>query len=446
MTIAVYYGNQHGRGGSQPKPAPGPSPRQPKRVAPARPNPRRKPGRKNPQRGNPAKPGPQPKPGPGPNPGGPRRPVYIPPFKPAPGPGPMPKPGPQKWTANPAWKRGKIVFEKAARVVPWIQRGMDFIDFYNNMDNLQAYFQFHGKEAIQLDLHTNDFCHSYYEPFDVPSIECGFRLAGAYGSAYYPCEDKHTALVPPSFNVPGSFVGFFNPSFVTIGPLRGGIAGCERLSGAHVWVWNRPSNPDLWTLYPRRRIQPVPDAPFDPAPDPLGVPRPYPFPQRPVRYHKPYQAPAYEYDLGSQAKPNPNPRPVPVLHNKTPPPPRTRERKWRFADNPLIAAAAGLYGGLTELGDFFDALGKSFRDDGLEAMYKKQKTLQDKAMFLADHWKDIYVADALENWGTDYVKDAVIGKLNRAAAKAAADTGYWVSPRGPGISRAGWSGPHQGVQ
>jgi len=442
--ITVYYGNQHGRGGSQPRPAPGPSPKQPKRVAPSRPNPRRKPGRKNPQRGNPAKPGQPARPGPGPKPGGPSHPVYIPPFKPRPGPMPGPKPGPQKWTANPAWKRGKVIFDKASRFLPLFKRGMDLIDFYNNMDNLQAYFQFRGQDALIMEAQHGDWCYSYNPAMDVPSIDCGFRQGYTYGSAYFPCSNKHDPLQPPAGVLPASFVAFFNPSFIGAGPLQGGFAGCERINTAHVWIWNRLSDPALWGVNIRRRIQPLPDIQFDPAIDPLGVPRPYPYPQRPVKYHKPYEAPAYEYDLGSMAKPKASPVAKPVLHRYVPPPPRTRERKLRFADNPLIAAAAGLYGGLTELGDFFDALGGAFRDKRLEAGYRRQKTLQDKAMYLADHWKEIYVADALENWGSDYVKDAVIGKLNRAAAKAAAGTGYWVSPRGPGISRAGWSGPHQG--
>lgn len=444
--MTIYVGRQHGNGGSQPKPQPLPSPRQPKRVAPSRPNPRRKPGRKNPQRGNPAKPGPQPKPGPGPNPGGPRRPVYIPPFKPAPGPGPGPKPGPQKWTANPAWKRGKIVFEKAARVVPWIQRGMDFVDFYNNMDNLQAYFQFHGKEAIQLDLHTNDYCHSYYEPFDVPSIECGFRLAGAYGSAYYPCEDKHTALVPPSFDVPGSFVGFFNPSFVTIGPLRGGIAGCERLSGAHVWVWNRPSNPDLWTLYPRRRIQPVPDVKFEPALDPLGVPDPYPYRQPPRVLRQPgNRAPAVSYHIRPHDRKHPRRGPDHGFHFFERPPKGVREKKWRIADNGLLAGLSALYGGFTELEDFLDGMASGLPEP-LRKEYFRKRTLQDKGNYLVDHADQVDVRKGVEAWLQDRARDKAHGRLARDTARNLAATGYWVSPRGPGISRAGWSGPHQPME
>ena len=96
------------------------------------------------------------------------------------------------------------------------------------------------------------------------------RYAGAQGSSYPPCKSKHVGLTPPWFTLPQApFVPYWHPLELHIGPLRGGIGGCERLSSAHVFIIYSPRGAgDVVDV--RRRLQPLPDVQFDPAVDPLG--------------------------------------------------------------------------------------------------------------------------------------------------------------------------------
>jgi len=322
---------------------------------------------------------------------------------------------------------------------------MDLIDLYNDMDNLQAYFQFKGKDALIMDAKHGDWCYSYNPLMDTPSIECGFRQAYTYGSAYFPCTNKHNALQPPAGNIPAAFTAFFNPSFIGAGPLKGGAAGCERINTAHVWIWNRLSDPALWRVKLRRRIQPIPDYQFDPVPDPLGAPEAYPYARRPPRRVPRNVTPAVQYTLRPNNRKHPRTGPDYVFHRFEPPPPRTRERKWRIADNRLLAGVATLYGGFTELEDFLDAMAQGLPEP-LRKAYFRNRTLQDKGNYLVDHMDKVDVKKGVDAWLQDRAQDRAMGKLGKKAAEAAADTGYWVSPRGPGISRPGWSGPHQSME
>ena len=120
------------------------------------------------------------------------------------------------------------------------------------------------------------------------------------------------------------------------------------------------------------------------------------------------------------------------MHNWLPPR-RTKEKKWKLKDDALINFIGSLYGTTTEVVDFLDAIGLALDSAELRSVYRRQKTLQDKARMLWRNWRHVRPVHGALNVMWSNVKDFMIALPHRLAQKGVTGSGYWYSPRGPGL-------------
>lgn len=366
----VYYGREHGRGGSDSRHF----------------------ERKNPMRFGPRSPGRY-----VPNFG--KRPQYRVPTPPAHYPNPNPGPA----ISRPMPNFGGLA---SGLLTAW--------QLYELYDGYQQYFRLSGPRAWIPPRDAD--CYSYYAPYDVPNPSCGFRQGQWSFGLLGPidCSTWHYTGQPQSGEA-GEPLSLGN-TIVGIGPLEGGLFGCERMSNAHVWHFSGPSEVGEF----RPAISPLPRNQPEPALDPLPVYKPEPqAPYDPL----PYESPIYRGD----------PVPVAGAMHKWVPPRRSKEKKWKLKDEALINFIGGLYGTATEVVDFLDAVGSSLDTAELRAVYRRQKTLQDKARMLWRNWRHVRKVHAVYEVMWSNVKDFMIALPHRLAQKAITGSGYWYSPRGPGL-------------
>lgn len=133
--------------------------------------------------------------------------------------------------------------------------------------------------------------------------------------------------------------------------------------------------------------------------------------------------------------------PVKVPTTFQPPLPGNEETKLRIVTG-LIGRG---YGGLTELEDAMDCMIKAIKDGTptVIAGGKRRpkpyqgKTMQDKARYIVQNRRFIDWRSFAQCMLISHAKDKIIGKVNRAATKAATQNPYWKRPVGP--SAGGWA-------
>lgn len=107
--------------------------------------------------------------------------------------------------------------------------------------------------------------------------------------------------------------------------------------------------------------------------------------------------------------------PIPALHQHRyePPPPGTKERKLILAAGGALAAAANI---LTESADFVEAL--YFAIPGYLRPYKGRTTVQERVDAIYRHFKDIDIAQAVENLLVNEAGDRIGGSKGRLSREA----------------------------
>ena len=279
-----------------------------------------------------------------------------------------------------------------------------------------------------------------YPPYICPPYQGPIMLSGSQNQANNCPTWHYTAQVIPAPSWAPTQTGYR----AYAGPKRGGIFGCARMDFEHVWRGGSgsvsvPIGPNL-RIIPTVIPLPLP-APEPPAIVDGGV-EPAPRPGRPLPDYKyppaPYEDPAFE--------PRPDFSPRPALHRRVKPDGK-RERKGFFLNQGLLKKIGDGYGKLTEVKDFLDALaaGLPTRLDkngkeipGKEYYeYRYAKGLQNKAKVLLKYWNKIDPQKAAWAYVKAQAADYAVGKLNQGVADRLAGSGYWRSPRGPGVFRQG---------
>ena len=285
-------------------------------------------------------------------------------------------------------------------------------------------------------------CYSF-KNLSVPT-DCQYKepvmLSGSQNQANNCPTWHYTAQVIPARSWNPTMTGYR----AYAGPRLSGIFGCARMNFEHVWRGgsghvSRPVGPVA--IVPKTVPVPLP-APEPPAivdggyeQQPQGRPRRNPN----YRYDPaPYEEPAYEVSPNGAARPG--------LHRRVTPG-RTRERKAFVLNKGLLKKIADGYGKLTEVKDLLDALADGLptrvTKDGREVPgpeyyeYKYAKGLHNKAKVLLKHWRKIDPVKAGWAYAKAQASDAVIGKANQGVAERLDRSGYWKSPRGPGVVRYG---------
>ena len=184
---------------------------------------------------------------------------------------------------------------------------------------------------------------------------------------------------------------------------------------------------------------------FPQAYPPLRAPAFAPF-RLPVRYWKPFDRLNPWVDTGGDpyGPPDSFKPPVPVSRPVSPPPvdppntppSRRRERKepvgGRIA-NGLLAAGKSLLDGVSETGDFINAMYSA-----LPAGVKRKaraKTIQAKGLAVLQNWRQYgnkpVAANAFWNIVQNEIGDRTYGYIGSRIRKATKANPYWVSPVGP---------------
>jgi len=260
-----------------------------------------------------------------------------------------------------------------------VQDLYDFAEWYREA-SIPAHLQYNP---------TGLQCISYRAAIDNPSIACGFQYyakRGNYGSGG--CNTWHYQ---------NQAIGGGNPMALgyAVGPLQGGIYGCQRLNFAYVlrydtvpnannanvaWI---PEKAGFTRWMPSNAVPRVPLAVRSgyrpkPEPEPGELPRaPRPSPQ-----DKPYEVPAMEYDPHKNGG-----RGVPVRHGQLPPNKKkgNKEKKGRDGIPRGFGVGAGLYGAATEFSDLADALYAGVP----KSKRRPYQNPYEKAKAVWDNWDDI---------------------------------------------------------
>jgi len=313
-----------------------------------------------------------------------------------------------------------------------VQDLYDFAEWYREA-SIPAHLQYNP---------TGLQCISYSAAIDNPSIACGFQYyakRGNYGSGG--CNPWHYQ---------NQAIGGGNPMALgyAVGPLQGGIYGCQRLNFAYVlrydtvpnannanvaWI---PAKAGFTRWMPSNAFPRVPLAVRSgyrpkPEPEPGELPRaPRPSPQ-----DKPYEVPAMEYDPHKNGG-----RGVPVRHGQLPPNKKkgNREKKGRDGIPRGFGVGAGLYGAATEFSDLADALYAGVP----KSKRRPYQNPYEKAKAVWDNWDDMDWSAALNEFGRQHLTDKAIGKANSAVAKKLSRNPYWKRPVGPGAGN--WAQRYNG--